>query len=175
MKAYVGDDRAKACRMTTMNRQPFHVASRLGAGLFACLALWLFGSNPGSAQEAVTVQEVLADPVLFHLRQITLKGTVRNVQPLDPYEIPAGSTCYGGYLFNLEDDTATLSIAVPGLCGVPMVKDPDVEDGARVAIDATVQAPSHGGYALSFKGAKIAMDQEGIVQAIANRITPLAE
>ena len=79
MKAYVGDDRAKACRMTTMNRQPFHVASRLGAGLFACLALWLFGSNPGSAQEAVTVQEVLADPVLFHLRQITLKGTVRNV------------------------------------------------------------------------------------------------
>ena len=175
MKAYVGDDRAKACRMTTMNRQPCHVASRLGAGLFACLALWLFGSNPGSAQEAVTVQEVLADPVLFHLRQITLKGTVRNVQPLDPYEIPAGSTCYGGYLFNLEDDTATLSIAVPGLCGVPMVKDPDVEDGARVAVDATVQAPSHGGYALSFKGAKIAMDQEGIVQAIANRITPLAE
>ena len=175
MKAYVGDDRAKACRMIPMNRQPFQVASRLGAGLFACLALWLFGSNPGSAQEAVTVQEALVDPVLFHLRQITLKGTVRNVQPLDPYEIPAGSTCYGGYLFNLEDDTATLSIAVPGLCGVPMVKDPDVEDGARVAVDATVQAPSHGGYALSFKGAKIAMDQEGIVQAIANRITPLAE
>jgi len=175
MKAYVGDDRDKACRMTPMNRQPFHVASRLGAGLFASLALWLSGPNPVSAQEAVTVQEVLADPALFHLRQITLKGTVRNVQPLDPYEIPAGSTCYGGYLFNLEDDTATLSIAVPGLCGVPMVKDPDVEDGARVAVDATVQAPSHGGYALSFKGAKIAMDQEGIVQAIANRITPLAE
>ena len=40
------------------------------------------------------MQEVLADP-LFHLRQVTLKGTVRQVQPLDPYEIPAGSTCYG--------------------------------------------------------------------------------
>ena len=66
-------------------------------------------------------------------------------------------------------------IAVPGLCGVPMVKDPDVEDGARVAVEATVQAPSHGGYALSFKGAKVAIDREGIVQAIANRITPLAE
>ncbi len=128
-----------------------------------------------SAQEVVTVQEILADPSLFHLRQITLRGTVRNVQPLDPYEIPAGSTCYGGYLFSLEDDTAMLSVAVPGLCGVPMVKDPDVEDGARVAVDATVQAPSHGGYALSFKGGTIAMDQEGIVQAIANRITPLAE
>lgn len=130
---------------------------------------------PASADEAVTVQEILADPALFHLRQITLRGTVRNVQPLDPYEIPAGSTCYGGYLFSLEDDTAMLPVAVPGLCGVPMVKDPDVEDGARVAVEATVQAPSHGGYALSFKGGKIAMDQEGVVQAIANRITPLIE
>ena len=128
-----------------------------------------------SAEETVTVQEILADPALFHLRQITLHGTVRNVQPLDPYEIPAGSTCYGGYLFGLEDDTAMLPVAVPGLCGVPMVKDPDVEDGARVAVEATVQAPSHGGYALSFKGGKISMDQEGVVQAIANRITPLIE
>lgn len=131
--------------------------------------------SPVSADEAVTVQEILADPALFHLRQITLRGTVRNVQPLDPYDIPAGSTCYGGYLFSLEDDTATLPVAVPGLCGVPMIKDPDVEDGARVAVEATVQAPSHGGYALSFKGGKIAMDQEGVVQAIANRITPLVE
>ena len=146
--------------------------AKLLFGLTACLVLH---TDMIAAQEAVTVQEVLADPALFHLRQITLRGTVRNVQPLDPYEIPAGSTCYGGYLFNLEDDTATLPVAVPGLCGVPMVKDPDVEDGARVVVDATVQAPSHGGYALSFKGGKIAMDQEGVVQAIANRITPLVE
>ena len=142
-----------------------------------CLGTTLFlgAGSTGSAAEIVTVHDILADPALFHLRQITLHGTVRNVQPLDPYEIPAGSTCYGGYLFGLEDDTAMLPVAVPGTCGVPMVKDPDVEDGARVAVDATVQAPSHGGYALSFKGGKIAMDQEGVVQAIANRITPLAE
>ena len=121
--------------------------------LFGLTAFLVLHTGMVAAQEAVTVQEVLADP----------------------YEIPAGSTCYGGYLFNLEDDTATLPVAVPGLCGVPMVKDPDVEDGARVVVEATVQAPSHGGYALSFKGGKIAMDQEGVVQAIANRITPLVE
>lgn len=152
-----------------------HQLSWAGIGLLVCIMWSSSGAGWVSAQETVTVQDVLADPALYHLRQITLKGTVRNVQPLDPYEIPAGSTCYGGYLFNLEDDTATLPIAVPGLCGVPMVKDPDVEDGARVAVEATVQAPSHGGYALSFKGAKVAIDREGIVQAIANRITPLAE
>ena len=158
-------------------------SSQLAHGLRTWLICGLLGLALGlamnhslaSAEETVTVQEILADPALFHLRQITLRGPVRNVQPLDPYEIPAGSTCYGGYLFGLEDDTAMLPVAVPGLCGVPMVKDPDVEDGARVAVEATVQAPSHGGYALSFKGGKIAMDQEGVVQAIANRITPLIE
>ena len=158
-------------------------SSQLAHGLRTWLICGLLGLALGlamnhslaSAEETVTVQEILADPALFHLRQITLHGTVRNVQALDPYEIPAGSTCYGGYLFGLEDDTALLPVAVPGICGVPMVKDPDVEDGARVAVEATVQAPSHGGYALSFKGGKIAMDQEGVVQAIANRITPLIE
>jgi len=163
-------------RMQSMNRVTCHHTSRLIAALLSWTTIFLMPhTGIVSAQEAVTVQEVLDDSALFHLRQITLRGTVRNVQPLDPYEIPAGSTCYGGYLFNLEDDTATIPVAVPGLCGVPMVKDPDVEEGARVTVEATVQAPSHGGYALSFKGGKIAMDQEGIVQAIANRISPLAE
>lgn len=162
--------------MRSMSHEISRVTPYLRRSL-CCLAVTLsLGAGfSGSAAEIVTVQAILADPALFHLRQITLHGTVRNVQPLDPYEIPAGSTCYGGYLFGLEDDTAMLPVAVPGICGVPMVKDPDVEDGARVAVDATVQAPSHGGYALSFKGGKIAMDQEGVVQAIANRITPLAE
>lgn len=162
--------------MHAMNDDTHSTPPRLRTALLACtMLLFLSPLGPSQAQEAVTVQEVLADPALFHLRHITLKGTVRQVQPLDPYEIPAGSTCYAGYLFNLEDDTATLPVAVPGLCGVPMVKDPDVEDGARVVVEATIQAPSHGGYVLSFKGSKIAMEQEGVVQAIANRITPLVE
>ena len=162
--------------MSDDSSQPAHgLRTWFICGLLGMALGMAMNHSLASAEETVTVQEILADPALFHLRQITLRGTVRNVQPLDPYEIPAGSTCYGGYLFSLEDDTAMLPVAVPGLCGVPMVKDPDVEDGARVAVEATVQAPSHGGYALSFKGGKIAMDQEGVVQAIANRITPLIE
>ena len=188
-------------RMRSMIHDGSQILNRsIAKLLFGLTAFLVLHTDMVAAQEAVTVQEILTDPALFHLRQITLRGTAvhcppehsgtanlevvyrrgdeeiaRNVQPLDPYEIPAGSTCYGGYLFNLEDDTATLPVAVPGLCGVPMVKDPDVEDGARVVVEATVQAPSHGGYALSFKGGKIAMDQEGVVQAIANRIMPLVE
>jgi hypothetical protein len=128
-----------------------------------------------SAAEPITVREILNEPATYHLKQVVLSGTVRNVQPLDPYKLPAGTTCYGAYLFYLEDETASINVAVFGVCGLPTVKDPDVEDGARVELRATIQAPTHGGYYLSFQGLQIAGEREGIVQAVADRITPLSE
>jgi hypothetical protein len=104
-----------------------------------------------------------------------LRGTVRNVTPLDPYTLPAGTTCYGAYLFYLEDETASINVAAFGRCGIPTVKDPDVEDGARIELHATIQAPSHGGYYLSFRGLKVAGEREGVIQAVADRITPLPD
>ncbi|HET8720557.1 MAG TPA: OB-fold nucleic acid binding domain-containing protein, partial [Nitrospira sp.] len=96
-------------------------------------------------------------------------------QPLDPYKLPAGTTCYGAYLFHLEDETASINVAVFGICGFPTVKDPDVEDGTRVELLATIQAPNHGGYYLSFQGLKVAGEREGVIQAVADRITPLKD
>jgi hypothetical protein len=136
---------------------------------------WSVGSSPAAAGEPITIREILDEPTSFHLKQVTLQGTVRNVRPLDPYKLPAGTACYGAYLFYLEDDTAAINVAVYGLCGVPTVKDPDVEDGQRIELTTTIQAPSHGGYYLSFEGIKVATEQEGIIQAVADRITPLAD
>lgn len=136
-------------------------------GLAWPLLLW--------AEEPVSIQQILEAPQVFHLRRVTLLGTVRDVQPLDPYQLPNGTPCYGAYLFRLEDDTSSLSVAVLGLCGKPLVRDPEVEEGARVEVGATIQAPSHGGYYLSFRGLKVVTEQEGVVQAVADRILPVIE
>lgn len=151
------------------HRSPAFVLVLLAAYL---LSLW---SPAPAAADPLTVREILEEPGVFHLKQVVLQGTVRNVQPLDPYKLPAGTTCYGAYLFHLEDDTASIGVAVFGQCGVPIVKDPDVEDGARIELRATIQAPSHGGYYLSFQGLKMAGEREGVVQAVADHITPLSE
>jgi hypothetical protein len=144
--------------------------------LNACsIALGAIVLSTAFAADPVTIREILDDPAIYHLKQVTLLGTVRNVQPLDPYRLPAGTTCYGAYLFYLEDESASINVAVFGLCGVPTVKDPDVEDGIRVELRATIQAPSHGGYYLSFQGLKVAGEREGIIQAVADRIIPLTE
>lgn len=127
------------------------------------------------AGEPVTIRDILDDPASYHLKQVMLSGIVRNVQPLDPYKLPAGTTCYGAYLFYLEDDTASINVAVFGICGFPTVKDPDIEEGARIELLATIQAPSHGGYYLSFQGLKVVGEREGVVQAVADRIMPVTE
>jgi hypothetical protein len=127
------------------------------------------------AADSIAIRDILDDPRTYHLKQVVLQGTVRNVQPLDPYKLPAGTTCYGAYLFYLEDESASINVAVFGLCGVPTVKDPDVEDGARIELQATIQAPSHGGYYLSFQGLKVIGERENVIQAVADRITPLSE
>jgi hypothetical protein len=89
--------------------------------------------------------------------------------------VPNGDNCYGAYLFRLEDEEATIPVAVLGMCGRAVVRDPEVEEGDHVEVSATIQAPSHGGYYLSFKGLKVATEQEGIVQAVADRILPIVE
>src|SRR5262245_29779113 len=136
---------------------------------------WAAGASVSTAGEPVTIREILDDPMSYHLKQVTLRGTVRNVTPLDPYKLPTGTACYGAYLFYLDDDTAVINVAVFGLCGFPTVKDPDVEEGQRIELITTIQAPSHGGYYLSFQGIKVATEQEGLIQAVADRITPLAD
>ena len=51
------------------------------------ITVWLgWTALPSStlAADPITVREILDEPSRFHLRQVTLQGTVRNVQPLDP-------------------------------------------------------------------------------------------
>lgn len=128
------------------------------------------------AEEPIPIQQILEEPRIYHLRQVTLQGTARDVQPLDPYKLPNEiDVCYGAYLFKLEDDTGVISMAVLGICGRPLIRDPEIEDGQRVEVSATIQAPSHGGYYLSFQGLKVVTEQEGFVQAVATRILPIIE
>lgn len=127
------------------------------------------------AEEQIPIQQILDEPRIYHLRQVTMQGTARDVQPLDPYKLPNDTVCYGAYLFKLEDDTAVISVAVLGICGRPLIRDPEIEDGQRVDVSATIQAPSHGGYYLSFHGLKVVTEEEGFVQAVATRILPVIE
>lgn len=143
----------------------------------SCLAVsaLIISSTPVWAEDPTSIQQLLEEPKIYHLRHVTLRGIVRDVQALAPYTLPNGESCYGAYLFRLEEEEATIPVAVLGICGRPLVRDPEVEDGDHVDVSATIQAPSHGGYYLSFKGLQAATEQETVVQAVADRILPVVE
>lgn len=142
---------------------------------YFALSLSIMPSALVWGEEPTSIQQILEAPKIYHLRHVTVRGTVRDIQPLAPYTLANGDPCYGAYLFRLEEDEATLSMAVLGICGRPVVRDPEVEDGDRVEVSVTIQAPSHGGTVLSFKGPKTVTDEEAVVQAVVDRILPVME
>jgi hypothetical protein len=95
------------------------------------------------ADEPVPIGRIVADPESYHMRFVTLEGTVQQVHALEPYRQPSGNICYSTYLFTLQDDTGSIDVAVLGTCGLAVVRPPDVSDGDRVAVKAQVQAPGH--------------------------------
>lgn len=109
--------------------------------LASCLSASMLIGAPLLAEDPLTIRTVTADPESYHLRQVTLLGTVRQVHELEPYLLLSGSACYGAYVFTLEDETGALDIIVLGVCGAPMLRTPAVSVGDRVIVRANVQAP----------------------------------
>jgi hypothetical protein len=75
-------------------------------------------------EESVMIGAILEDVEAYHLRMVTMKGTVRDVRERGPYQLPNGTACYGAYTFLLEDDSGMLEVAVVGICGRPALRSP---------------------------------------------------
>jgi len=118
------------------------------------------------ADEPVPIGEVVADPDAYHFRIIPLQGTVRQITPLPPYSPGQDTTCYGAYTFTLEDETGSIEISVLGICGKPLLRKPEVNDGEGILLAAQILSPN-----------RLTSTSKGEVKrlrAIANSITHLS-
>lgn len=118
------------------------------------------------ADEPVSIGEVVADPDAYHFRTIPLQGTVRQVTPLPPYSPGQDTTCYGAYTFTLEDETGSIEISVLGICGKPLLRKPEVNDGEGILLAVQILSPN-----------RLTSKTKGEVKrlrAIANSITHLS-
>jgi hypothetical protein len=115
---------------------------RIPAGLVIAAVLLATGSL-ARADEPVPIGEVVADPDAYHFRLVPLQGTVRQVSPLPPYTPGSDTICYGAYTFTLEDDTGSIEISVLGICGRPVLRKPEVNDGEVILLTAQILSPNH--------------------------------
>ena len=144
----------------------------VGALLSALLVQGGPADRPAFAQdgEPVPIAELREYPERYHLHQVIVQGTAQDVRAFDPYKLPSGSVCYGAYSFRLADETGALPIIVMGICGVPAVKDPDVNDGDILTSDITVHAPGKGTFFLTLDGRRMAFTDIDDVQGVALNI-----
>jgi hypothetical protein len=156
-----------------MNRNTFRLPVRLLLISLVCsMSLWWTQSF--SAEDPLTIGTILEDVEAYHLRMVTMKGTVRDVRERGPYVLPNGTACYGAYTFLLEDDSGMLEVAVVGICGPPALRYPEVANGDRILLQAEIQAPGHGGMARNLDGEFFRLDHP-TVQAIAKEIKPATD
>lgn len=116
-------------------------------GLFSALILL---ASPGGSfgAEPLTIGKLLADPQSYHLRVITLQGTVHQVQILA--DAPESrlqldfqcSFVHPPYTFVLADETGFLQVSVsakpPCVSKMSPVEPPDVGDDDKVVVDVQI-------------------------------------
>lgn len=122
--------------------------------------------GPVCAEEPVPIGDVLADPDAYHVRFVVLQGTVRRITMLPPYSAGPGTTCYGAYTFLLEDPTGAIEISVMGICGQPVLRKPEVEEGQTVELVAQILSPN--------RLTSASKEEVKPLRAVANEIRPLA-
>jgi hypothetical protein len=128
-----------------------------------------------AAEDSPLIGEVLAAADAYHLRDVTLEGTVTHLKLLEPYTLPSGLLCQGGYRFSLIDMTGSLDIMVPGWCGKQLPREVTVSNGDRVSVKAELHAPGRRSYSLDMKGQRLETDDADHAHGIAKEITHLGQ
>lgn len=127
------------------------------------------------ADEPQSIGEIRASVDSYHLKDVTIHGTVRHLTTLEPYTLPSGLICRGAYRFALEDDTGAIEMIVPGWCGKQLPREVTVADGDRVSVRAEFHAPGRGSYSLDMKGQRLETDDSDHAHGIAKMITQLGQ
>lgn len=140
--------------MSTMRRA---ILTAFGALIFAGTAL---------AGEPVPIGDIVADPNTFHFRLVTLHGRVDLVTPLPPYSPAPDTTCYGAYAFTLTDESGSVEVSVLGICGRPLLREPEVRNGEHIELTAQILSPN--------RTTSTKQGEEKKLRVVANAITHLA-
>lgn len=162
------------CGMVMDGRWLWHggIAASFGLSLLLGAAL---PASATPAGEPLPIEELREYPERYHLHNVVVQGTAQDVRAFDPYKLQSGSVCYAAYSFRLVDGTGMLPVIVMGVCGVPIVKDPDIDDGDVLSAEVTVHAPGKGTFFLTFDGRSMPFTDVDDVQGVARNIWTISK
>ena len=91
------------------------------------------------AEEPITpIGMLLVNPSAFHRKLLKVEGVAKEIRPYSKYEVT--SVC--GAQFKLTDETGTIEVSFRQLCQVGEERASFVDEGARVIVEGSMEAPS---------------------------------
>jgi hypothetical protein len=91
------------------------------------------------AEEPITpIGMLLVNPSAFHRKLLKIEGIAEKVRPYSMYDVT--SVC--GASFKVTDDTGTIEVSFRQRCQVGEERATFVNEGSRVIVEGTMEAPS---------------------------------
>lgn len=97
-----------------------------------------------ASAEVVQLGTILSRPETYHLKSVQLQGVVTNVQVLLPiYNAKFGFLCFGVYTFTLSDETGSIVVEVPSICGRSQEAITIISENQQVSTEVRIEAPGY--------------------------------
>ena len=97
-----------------------------------------------ASAEMVQIGNILARPEAYHLKSVQLHGVATHVQALPPTFINKfAAVCFGAYTFTLSDETGSIVVEVPSMCGRSQEAVTVIAENQQVSADVRIEAPGY--------------------------------
>ena len=97
-----------------------------------------------ASAEVVQLGNIVTRPEAYHLKSVQLEGVATHVQALPPTFISKfGAMCFGAYTFTLSDETGSIVVEVPSMCGRSQEAVTIVTENQQVSAEVRILAPGY--------------------------------
>ena len=94
--------------------------------------------------EMVQIGNILTRPEAYHLKSVQLQGVATHIQALPPtFSNKFGAMCYGAYTFTLSDETGSIVVEVPSMCGRLQEAVTIITENQNVSAEVRIEAPGY--------------------------------
>jgi hypothetical protein len=141
--------------METVERECFLLSPHFGEidqmisaitlGRLSCfIQVWFLLSAAMALAEVVQVGNIMTRPEAYHLKDVQLQGVATHVQALPPaFMSKFGTMCYGAYTFTLDDETGSIVVEVPSMCGRSQEAVTIIAENQKVSVAVRIEAPGY--------------------------------
>jgi hypothetical protein len=128
----------------TLERFGQMISANILRRLCCFIQVWFILSAAMVSAEIIQIGNILTRPEAYHLKSVQLQGVATHIQALPPtFNNKFGAMCYGAYTFTLSDETGSIVVEVPSMCGRLQEAVTIITENQNVSAEVRIEAPGY--------------------------------